>query len=73
MPRWGDVLELYYHCKLCSDPQAYLEQEAFLMHVQEFHADHYQPEGAEIVVVPYPESKTAEAQVIELTQGLLKC
>lgn len=39
MPQFNDVLELYYHCKICSAPQAYLEQESFLQHVQEAHPE----------------------------------
>ena len=39
-----DVLELYYHCKFCAEPQAYLEPETFLDHMKQTHAEYIDDE-----------------------------
>ena len=65
--QYDALLELYYHCKMCQAPQAYLEAESFVTHVQECHAAYYQPERQsrdDMMVLAYPpESKTTAAQV----------
>ena len=43
IPQFEDILDLYYHCKICSEPQAYLEQEIFLQHVQQNHSEYWRP------------------------------
>ena len=59
-----EVLELYYHCKTCSEPQAYLEQAIFLEHVQDNHPEYIKQETEEEQKFVYVYSSDIKTEVI---------
>ena len=64
VPQLDEVLELYYHCKTCSEPQAYLEQAIFLEHVQDNHPEYIKQETEEEQKFVYVYSSDIKTEVI---------
>ena len=69
----GNVLELYYRCKLCSDAKAYVELDSFIEHIQTEHANQTEQcsEGEENEIEIYLEDHVK--QVFIFRKAVCQC